>query len=210
MSLSLNEVKNELILFFICYWVAVRQILFVFPDILRFFSSNYFASLSDFLWSLFIEFCPTASLWPHEACACVQSLFYVPSHPVHHDWVKFIPVAPKRVELGPSPCYAVTICCAKWKVVKGNEIRWNLEYSISLKKCTWFSCALFCCGYIIHLVWVILFIYMMAFRVTSLALGQSYDCPSASEVTLKNMGKHNVNHATTQHKLFACFMGHTV
>ena len=27
------------------------------------------------------------------------------------------------------------------------------------------------------------------FRVTSLALGQSYDCPSASEVILKNMGK---------------------
>ena len=29
----------------------------------------------------------------------------------------------------------------------------------------------------------------ISFRVTSLALGQSYDCPSASEVTLKNMDK---------------------
>ena len=29
---------------------------------------------------------------------------------------------------------------------------------------------------------------IMSFRVTSLALGQSYDCPSASEVTLKDMG----------------------
>ena len=28
----------------------------------------------------------------------------------------------------------------------------------------------------------------ISFRVTSLALGQSYDCPSASEITLKNMG----------------------
>ena len=27
-------------------------------------------------------------------------------------------------------------------------------------------------------------------RYTSLALGQSYDCPSASEVILKDMGKH--------------------
>ena len=29
----------------------------------------------------------------------------------------------------------------------------------------------------------------ISFRVTSLALGQSYDCPSACEVILKNMGK---------------------
>ena len=29
----------------------------------------------------------------------------------------------------------------------------------------------------------------ISFKVTSLALGQSYDCPSASEVTLKNMDK---------------------
>ena len=34
--------------------------------------------------------------------------------------------------------------------------------------------------------WLIL---LMSFRVTSLVLGQSYDCPSASEVTLKDMGK---------------------
>ena len=31
--------------------------------------------------------------------------------------------------------------------------------------------------------------FMVCFRVTSLALGQSLDCPSASEVTLKEMGK---------------------
>ena len=29
------------------------------------------------------------------------------------------------------------------------------------------------------------------FKVASLALGQSYDCPSASEATLKDMGKIN-------------------
>ena len=32
-------------------------------------------------------------------------------------------------------------------------------------------------------------ILSISIRVNSLALGQSYDCPSASEVTLKNMGK---------------------
>ena len=30
---------------------------------------------------------------------------------------------------------------------------------------------------------------VMSFRVASLAQGQSYDCPSASDVTLKAMGK---------------------
>ena len=30
--------------------------------------------------------------------------------------------------------------------------------------------------------------HMIFFRITSLALGQSYDCPSACEATLKNMG----------------------
>ena len=33
------------------------------------------------------------------------------------------------------------------------------------------------------------FIWPISFRVTSLALGQSYDCPSASEVILKDMGQ---------------------
>ena len=37
------------------------------------------------------------------------------------------------------------------------------------------------------------------FRVSSLALGQSYDCPSASEVTLKNMGKTGQHLTTTEH-----------
>ena len=32
-------------------------------------------------------------------------------------------------------------------------------------------------------------IWSISFRVTPLELGQSYDCPSASEVTLKKMGK---------------------
>ena len=32
-------------------------------------------------------------------------------------------------------------------------------------------------------------IWPISFRITSMALGQSYDCPSASEVILKDMGK---------------------
>ena len=37
-------------------------------------------------------------------------------------------------------------------------------------------------------------------RIASLALGQSHDCPSASEATLKNMGKISWNLTTSKHK----------
>ena len=39
----------------------------------------------------------------------------------------------------------------------------------------------------------------ISFSVTSLALGQSYDCPSASEVTLKDMGQASQYLSTTKH-----------
>ena len=41
----------------------------------------------------------------------------------------------------------------------------------------------------------------MSFKVTSLALGQSYDCPSASEVALKDMGKIRRNLTTAKHSM---------
>ena len=41
-------------------------------------------------------------------------------------------------------------------------------------------------SYWIHVIYSPIF-----FRVASLALGQSYDCPSASEATLKSKGNHN-------------------
>ena len=51
-----------------------------------------------------------------------------------------------------------------------------------------------------------------SFRVASLALGQSYDCPSASEVTLKDVAKIN-KYYTTKHEphaylynKFACYV----
>ena len=57
-----------------------------------------------------------------------------------------------------------------------------------INMCTRFWCALFCCG-----CYQILIIYVtdlsIFFRVASQALGQSYDCPSAYEATLKDMGK---------------------
>ena len=51
--------------------------------------------------------------------------------------------------------------------------------------------------------WRIQMIYLpLSFRVASLALGQSLDCPSASEVTLKNMGTINWYQTTTKHELY--------
>ena len=47
-------------------------------------------------------------------------------------------------------------------------------------------------------------IWPISFRVSSLALGQSHDCPSASEVTLKDMGHITQHQATTIHKNANC------
>ena len=58
--------------------------------------------------------------------------------------------------------------------------------SISHKICTLFSCVLFCYSYIISSLWMYI---KISLRITSLALGQSYDCPSASEEILIAMGE---------------------
>ena len=48
--------------------------------------------------------------------------------------------------------------------------------------------------FVFSLFWIHMIYLPIFFSVTSLALGQSYDCPSASEVTLKDMGKINLYH----------------
>ena len=58
-----------------------------------------------------------------------------------------------------------------------------------------------------HGYWAISLI--MFFRVTPLALGQSYDCPRASEVTLKNMGIYCENN-TVIHNQVQTVCIHTV
>ena len=56
-------------------------------------------------------------------------------------------------------------------------------YSISQEICTRFCCALLCCGYTLTN-------FPISIRLTSLALWQSNDCPSASKATLMNMDKY--------------------
>ena len=70
-----------------------------------------------------------------------------------------------------------------------------VEVLIISYKCTVFChksyiCyASFCCGRIIAFIGSLCVRYWIFFRVASLALGQSCDCPSASKVTLKDMDK---------------------
>ena len=66
-----------------------------------------------------------------------------------------------------------------------------------------------------HSQWIHVIYLPVFFRVTSLALGQSYDCPSASKVTLKDMDKifeHSTSpqQNTPKHKQHSYFMGYTV
>ena len=53
--------------------------------------------------------------------------------------------------------------------------------------------------------WIHMIYSLKSFRITSLALGQSYDCPSASEVILKDMGKnHPLPNYNKTHKNMSC------
>ena len=87
------------------------------------------------------------------------------------------------------------------------HVRWLSWYflcivpRLSHKICT----VAFCCSCIIISWFAGFFFLPISFRVTSLALRQSYDCLSASEVTLKDMGK--IRHLTkTKHKSCAYFL----
>ena len=51
--------------------------------------------------------------------------------------------------------------------------------------------------------WIHVIYLLISFRVISLALRQSHDCPSASEVTLKDMSKIGQHQITTMYAFFA-------
>ena len=60
--------------------------------------------------------------------------------------------------------------------------------------CMMFHFVLLMSNYKIHVTYL-----PTSFRFALLALGQSYDCPSASEVNLENMGKTNQYQTTANH-----------
>ena len=85
----------------------------------------------------------------------------------------------------------------------------NIMYSISQEICTRF---LLCCGYTLT-------DFPISIRLTSLALWQSNDCPSASKATLMNMDKYFMwihyerlhNHNKAKHNKTVCiFLEYTV
>ena len=63
-----------------------------------------------------------------------------------------------------------------------------LIHSISHKICTQFWCAYFYLWFVIRSHWTCVINLPIFLRIASQVLGQSYDCPSASEGTLKKMG----------------------
>ena len=113
----------------------------------------------------------------------------------------------------------MALCCEiyGWRVVSpykgaviGIAFRRHGIYSISQEICTRFlRFAVLCCGYTLT-------DFPISIRLTSLALWQSNDCPSASKATLMNMDKyfmwihyerlHNHNKAT-HNKTVCIFLG---
>ena len=70
-----------------------------------------------------------------------------------------------------------------WKCCRENGCHFDFCLNV-LKMC----CVLICCPYDNNAPWIHMLYMSIFFRITSLALGQSYDCPIASEVTPKEYG----------------------
>ena len=86
---------------------------------------------------------------------------------------------------------------------------YELTYSISQEICTRFCFAVLCCGYTLT-------DFPISIRLTSLALWQTNDCPSASKAILMNMDKYFMwihyerlhNHNKAKHNKTVClFLG---
>ena len=75
---------------------------------------------------------------------------------------------------------------SEWSIIL---LRTKVRLLFEVWRYTLLCCGLFRCGYVINSMWIHMAYLPIFFRVTIPALGQSYDCPSASEVILKNMGK---------------------
>ena len=94
----------------------------------------------------------------------------------------------------------------KWTLV---QVMATSHYSISQEICTRSCFAVLCCGYTLT-------DFPISIRLTSLALWQSNDCPSASKATLMNMDKYFMwihygwlhNHNKAKHNETVCiFLG---
>ena len=75
------------------------------------------------------------------------------------------------------------LTCHQKNDVSCDQLRLNVQYPVYPKKYAHGFCfVVLCCGYT-------LIDFAISTRLTSLALGQSNDCPSASKATLMNMDK---------------------
>ena len=153
-------------------------------------------------------------------CACFVKI----SHFVSYLSVQFSPIkcysAPKYHVLFSLPFQLHVLPLSKWNGVKVWK-RYKWLYSTTFNgSVTWFTVypkkyahgfcfAVLCCGYTLT-------DFPISIRLTSLALGQSNDCPSASKVTLMNMDKYFMwihyerlhNHNKAKHNKTVCiFLG---
>ena len=125
-------------------------------------------------------------------------------------WAHGNPVTVPNSQL-PKP---IRFCCCNTLSIKRQigllQVRkWFDVYSISQEICTRFCFGVLCCGYTLA-------DFPISTRLTSLALWQSNDCPSASKATLMNMDKYFMwihyerlhNHNKAKHNKTVCiFLG---
>ena len=128
-----------------------------------------------------------------------------------HMW-DFFTLRPGEVPVG-----IFRLCCSRGHIRLRASMAWNgctlmvwsNKYSISQEICTRFCFSVLCCGYTLT-------DFPISIRLTSLALWQCNDCPSASKATLMNMDKYFMwiryerlhNHNKAKHNKTVCiFLG---
>ena len=134
-------------------------------------------------------------------CEQIQSPYFCA---ISYTWIFTLSIQSCAIITRPNTAWYNTQHC----YVSRAQIRcWS--YSISQEICTRFCFAVLCCGYTLT-------DFPISIRLTSLALWQSNDCPSASKATLMNMDKYFMwihyellhNHNKAKHNKTVCiFLG---
>ena len=126
---------------------------------------------------------------------------------IHRFWIFTLPMWVPKHFRSLSISY-IPICA--WFTLQRNRTKWNRRIIVYPKKYAHGFCfAVLCCGYTLT-------DFPISIRLTSLALWQSNDCPSASKATLMNMDKYFMwihyerlhNHNKAKHNKTVCiFLG---
>ena len=147
----------------------------------------------------------------------LNDMIYSPFLKLRANWSYGLNKSFEKSPQGPGGYHRSYALCTRFRLchvlLRSVNVQWYPQpsryYSISQEICTRFCFAVLCCGFTLT-------DFPISIRLTSLALWQSNDCPSASKATLMNMDKYFMwihyerlhNHNKAKHNKTVCiFLG---